>query len=126
MLSAWPALRGLAETMRAYEAGLLACDIPRSAPRDLAALLAAGGADVRRAGHVASGGTAGDPRFDLMVDHVLALLRGAHGLRCPGEVAATIEALGEWRHRSDAALLAMTRFAEGRRPPVRGFFAFTP
>lgn len=124
-LTAWPSVPGLRAAWREYESTLAAH--PNGAVGvGLAQWLANAGAVGVRHGLVASGGTAGDPRFEALVDHAIGLLDDARGLPWVRGAGRAIDALATWRVRSDSALMALTRYAEGRKPVAAGFFGLTP
>ena len=90
--------------------------------RRLVSLLHEAGATPRRNTWVFFGNCAGDPAFDVTVENLIGVVRGArqaivsHGLLDPELFDEAIEALKKWGGRPDAAVWYAIAWAEGLRP----------
>jgi SAM-dependent methyltransferase len=88
--------------------------------RRLVALLAAAGARPRRNDWIFFGSCAGAADFELVVDNLAGILRGARAAIAQGlserEQDLGLEELERWRARDDAALWFALCWAEGLRP----------
>jgi ubiquinone/menaquinone biosynthesis C-methylase UbiE len=90
--------------------------------RRLVSLLHQSGAAPKRNNWIFFGSCTGNPTFDLLVDNILEILRGAReailsaGNLEDSDFESGIKAIGAWRSRPDAAIWFSVCWAEGVRP----------
>jgi SAM-dependent methyltransferase len=122
VLRLWPEPPGAMALWRAYIRTFESLGNDPYVGRRLVSLLHQAGATPRRNTWIFFGSCAGHPAFPILVDNLLAILRGARARivggghleerACRGATAA----IGRWRRRPDAAFWYAIAWAEGARP----------